>query len=90
MRGVNKVFEGHPHCVDSIENNEVDLVVNTTDSAKAIVDSHSLRRAALLCRVSYFTTMRGARAAVEAIAAERAGLDVASLQHHHARRHERR
>jgi carbamoyl-phosphate synthase large subunit len=84
VRGVNKVLEGHPHCVDAIENGEFAIVVNTTEGAQAITDSHSLRRAALLCRVAYFTTIRGARAAVDAIAAARSGFEVAPLQQHHA------
>jgi carbamoyl-phosphate synthase large subunit len=85
VRGVNKVLEGHPHCVDAIENAEFAIVVNTSEGAQAIIDSHSLRRAALLCRVAYFTTMRGARAALDAIAAARGGFAVAPLQQHHAR-----
>jgi carbamoyl-phosphate synthase large subunit len=71
VRAVNKVLEGHPHCVDAIENGEVDLVVNTTEGVQAIIDSQSIRRSALLCRVAYFTTVRGANAAVAAIGARR-------------------
>jgi len=78
---VNKVLEGRPDVVDGIKNGAVQLVFNTTEGAQAIADSFSLRRAALGCRVPYCTTVAGARAAVEAIAALRAGrLDVAPLQ----------
>ncbi|MEZ4367276.1 MAG: carbamoyl-phosphate synthase large subunit [Kofleriaceae bacterium] len=81
VRGVNKVLEGRPHCVDALDNREIDLVVNTTEGAQAIVDSQSLRRAALLGGVAYFTTIRGARAAIEAIAvSRRGGLRAKALQ----------
>jgi len=84
VRGVNKVLEGRPHCVDSIENGEFSLVFNTTEGAQAIQDSQSLRRAALVCGISYFTTVRAARAAVAAIALKQAeGLGVKSLQQYH-------
>jgi carbamoyl-phosphate synthase large subunit len=86
VRGLNKVTEGRPHCVDAMESGEIHLVVNTTDGRQAIADSHSLRRAALLRHISYFTTMRGAHAAVDAIAAQaREGLRVAPLQSYHQR-----
>ncbi len=79
--GVNKVLEGHPHCVDAMANGEIDLVVNTTEGTQAILDSRSLRRGALRNRIAYFTTIRGARAAVDAIALSRQeGLRVAPLQ----------
>ncbi len=84
VRGVNKVLEGHPHCVDAMANGEIDLVVNTTEGTQAIVDSRSLRRTALVCSIAYFTTMRGARAAVEAIALQKRGaLSVTPLQSYH-------
>jgi carbamoyl-phosphate synthase large subunit len=82
-REISKVAEGRPHCVDAIENREIDLVVNTTEGTEAVRDSQAMRRAALLCGVSYFTTMRGARAAVEAIAAQQSGVRVKSLQNYH-------
>ncbi|HKE19424.1 MAG TPA: carbamoyl-phosphate synthase large subunit [Kofleriaceae bacterium] len=86
VRGLNKVNEGRPHCVDAMESGDISLVVNTTEGRQAISDSHSLRRAALLQHISYFTTMRAARAAVEAIAAQaREGLRVAPLQSYHSR-----
>jgi carbamoyl-phosphate synthase large subunit len=62
-------------------------VVNTTEGRQAIEDSHSLRRAALLSRIAYFTTMRAARAATDAIAAQAGGdMRVAPLQSYHLQR----
>ncbi|MEO4041246.1 carbamoyl-phosphate synthase large subunit [Hoeflea sp. CAU 1731] len=78
---INKVLEGRPHVEDAIRNREIQLVVNTTSGAKAMSDSKSLRRAALMQKVPYFTTMAGAQAAAEAIAALKAGnLEVRPLQ----------
>ncbi|NNG02786.1 MAG: carbamoyl-phosphate synthase large subunit [Inquilinus sp.] len=78
---VNKVLEGQPHIVDAMINGDVQLVFNTTDGAQAIRDSFSLRRTALVNNIPYYTTVAGASAAVEAIAALRAGrLEVAPLQ----------
>ena len=77
----NKVLEGRPHIEDAIRNRQVQLVFNTTDSAKALSDSKSLRRATLMQRVPYYTTLAGAAAAVEAITALKAGsLEVRPLQ----------
>ncbi|MGB4336392.1 MAG: carbamoyl-phosphate synthase large subunit [Chromatiaceae bacterium] len=59
---VNKVFEGRPHIVDIIKNNEISFIVNTTEGAKAIIDSAAIRRAALQHKVSYTTTIAGAEA----------------------------
>ena len=78
---VNKVMEGRPHIVDVIRNGEVAMVINTSEGKQAVTDSFSLRRAALSERVPYYTTMAGARAAVEGIAALREGdLEVSPLQ----------
>jgi carbamoyl-phosphate synthase large subunit len=78
---INKVLEGRPHIVDAIKNGEVALVFNTTEGAQALADSMSLRRAALMMKVPYYTTVAGARAAVEGIEAVRKGqLEVSSLQ----------
>jgi carbamoyl-phosphate synthase large subunit len=78
---INKVLEGRPHIVDRMLSGGVQLVFNTTEGAQAIADSFSLRRTALTNAIPYYTTVAGARAAVEAIAALRAGsLEVASLQ----------
>ena len=61
---VNKVAEGRPHIVDMIKNGEIVMIVNTVeDRRSAIQDSYSIRRSALQARVTYFTTIAGARAA---------------------------
>ncbi|MDP1635627.1 MAG: carbamoyl phosphate synthase large subunit, partial [Gallionellaceae bacterium] len=61
---VNKVAEGRPHIVDMIKNGEVKLIINTVDSTpSAMRDSYSIRHAALQGRVTYYTTLAGARAA---------------------------
>jgi carbamoyl-phosphate synthase large subunit len=84
VRGINKVMQGRPHCVDAMENGEIAMVFNTTEDGQAILDSLSLRRAALICGISYFTTVRAARAAVAAIQLMKAeGLTVKSLQQYH-------
>jgi carbamoyl-phosphate synthase large subunit len=81
VRVVNKVLEGRPHIVDALKNGEVQLVFNTTEGQQALADSLSIRRTALQMKVPYYTTMAGASAAVEAIAALREGaLDVRPLQ----------
>ncbi|HKQ54323.1 MAG TPA: carbamoyl-phosphate synthase large subunit, partial [Methyloceanibacter sp.] len=78
---VNKVLEGRPHVVDAITNGEVDIVFNTTEGVKALADSFSIRRSALLYHIPYYTTLAGAQAVTEAIRALRAGnLSVAPLQ----------
>ena len=61
---VNKVAEGRPHIVDMIKNGEVKLIINTVDSKPSVMrDSYSMRHAALQGRVTYYTTLAGARAA---------------------------
>jgi carbamoyl-phosphate synthase large subunit len=78
---INKVLEGRPHIVDAMKNGEVQLVFNTTEGRQAIADSFGLRQTALLGNIAYYTTVSGAKAAVEAIAALRSGsLEVAPLQ----------
>ncbi len=78
---VNKVAEGRPHIVDAIRNGEVQLVFNTTEGAIALADSRSLRRAALLHKVPYYTTLSGAVAAALGIKAYLGGdLEVRALQ----------
>ena len=78
---VNKVLEGRPHCVDAIKSGEIQLVINTTSGVQSVSDSFDIRRSALTGGVPHYTTTAGARAAVHAIAALRAGtLDVAPLQ----------
>jgi len=82
VRRVNKVYEGQPHIVDSMINGEVQLVINTTaEAAQTLADSYSIRRTALMERIPHYTTMPGAKAAVEAISALKSGtLEVESLQ----------
>jgi len=81
VEDVKKVMEGRPHVVDTMKDGGVQLVFNTTDGAQAIADSFSLRRTALMNKIPYYTTVAGARAAVAAIAALKAGrLEVAPLQ----------
>src|SRR5207302_9349198 len=81
VSSVNKVREGRPHIVDRMLSGAVQLVFNTTEGAQAITDSFSLRRTALTNGIPYYTTVAGARAAVQAITALRAGnLEVAPLQ----------
>jgi len=78
---INKVLEGRPHIEDAIRNRQVQLVFNTTDGNKAVSDSKSLRRATLMQKVPYYTTMAGAQAAAEAIEALTKGqLEVRPLQ----------
>src|SRR5215208_6194476 len=78
---VNKVLEGRPHIVDALKNGEVQLVFNTTEGPGAITDSASIRRAALIARIPYYTTLSGCLAATQAIAAVKAEtLDVRPLQ----------
>jgi carbamoyl-phosphate synthase large subunit len=78
---VNKVLEGRPHIVDALKNGEVHLVFNTTEGAQSIKDSRSIRTTALSQKIPCITTATGARSAVRAIEAMRAGsLDVAPLQ----------
>jgi carbamoyl-phosphate synthase large subunit len=62
-RRVFKVAEGRPHVVDFIKNHEIDFIVNTTEGKQAIADSFSIRRNALHYKVSYTTTLSGAKAA---------------------------
>ncbi len=78
---INKFSEGRPHIVDTIKNGGVQLVFNTTDGAVALADSRSLRRAALLHKVPYYTTLNGAVAATLGINAYVGGeLEVRALQ----------
>jgi carbamoyl-phosphate synthase large subunit len=63
---VNKVIEGRPHVVDRIKNDEFDLIVNTTSGKQSLKDSYTIRREALLHKVTYYTTLAAARASVEA------------------------
>jgi len=64
---INKVVEGRPHIVDLIKNGEISYIVNTTEGKQAIADSFSIRREALQHRVTYSTTVAGARALVHSL-----------------------
>jgi carbamoyl-phosphate synthase large subunit len=66
-RRVNKVREGRPHIVDMIKNDEIDLIVNTTEGKQAIRESNSIRREAVHHRVTYYTTLAAGLATCEAL-----------------------
>jgi carbamoyl-phosphate synthase large subunit len=84
---VNKVAEGRPHVVDMIKNGEVALIVNTVDEKRSTIqDSYSIRRSALQGRVTYFTTVAGARAACTGMQ-HMQELKAYSVQALHARLH---
>ena len=84
---INKVLEGRPHIVDAIKNGGVQLVFNTTEGAAALADSRSLRHAALLHKVPYYTTLSGAVAAAQGIKAYLGGdLEVRALQSYYGSR----
>ena len=78
---VNKVLEGRPHIVDSMTNEEIDLVINTTEGNQSKADSYSLRRTALTKNIPYYTTIAGANAVLLAIRSMiSGGLEVTPLQ----------
>ena len=80
---VRKVLEGRPHILDAMKNREIGLVFNTTEGRQSLQDSFSLRRAALMMKIPYYTTTAGALAAAQAIAAAAAAegvMEVRSLQ----------
>jgi carbamoyl-phosphate synthase large subunit len=84
---VNKVAEGRPHIVDMIKNGEVSFIVNTVEATRtAVTDSRSIRTTALAQRVTYFTTIAGARAACTGMKAL-AQIEPYRLQELHARLH---
>jgi carbamoyl-phosphate synthase large subunit len=66
-RKVNKVREGRPHIVDMIKNDEISLIVNTTEGRQAIRESHSIRREAVHRKVTYYTTIAAAKATCVAL-----------------------
>ncbi|MEM7359308.1 MAG: carbamoyl-phosphate synthase large subunit [Pseudomonadota bacterium] len=66
VRVVNKVKEGRPHIVDMIIDGDADLVINTTSNTESLADSYTIRREALMHKVTYFTNIAAARAAGEA------------------------
>ena len=67
---VNKVAEGQPHIVDMIKNDEIALIVNTTEGRQSVADSREIRRAALQHQVNYTTTLAAARATCQALESE--------------------
>ncbi|MGV8922764.1 MAG: carbamoyl-phosphate synthase large subunit [Thermomonas sp.] len=79
---VNKVIEGRPHIVDLIKNGEICYIVNTTEGSQAIADSFSIRREALQHRVTYSTTVAGARALLHSLDHRGVG-EVLALQELH-------
>jgi carbamoyl-phosphate synthase large subunit len=85
---INKVLEGSPHVVDAIREGTIQIVINTTHGSKAIRDSYSIRRNALLANIPYFTTMAAGAAVVDALEASAltgGETEVRSLQEWHAR-----
>ena len=87
VTSVNKVTEGRPHVVDMIKNNEIVLIINTVDEKrKAISDSRSIRTSGLAARVTIYTTIWGAEAAVAGIR-NRGELVVYPIQELHAQLH---
>jgi carbamoyl-phosphate synthase large subunit len=82
VEAVNKVAEGRPHIVDAMKNGEVHLVFNTTEGAQSYRDSFSIRRTALAQNIPYYTTVSGAKAAIQAIRRIKTGapLGVRALQ----------
>lgn len=67
---VNKVAEGQPHIVDLIKNDEISLIVNTTEGRQSVADSLEIRRGALQHQVNYTTTLAAARATCQALRSE--------------------
>lgn len=81
---VNKVRQGRPHIVDMIIDNQIELIINTTEGKQAIADSFAIRREALQQKVCYATTIAGAWAIKHAIEHDAAASDVYQLQALHA------
>ncbi|MBT8419881.1 MAG: carbamoyl-phosphate synthase large subunit [Gammaproteobacteria bacterium] len=82
-RTVNKVMEGRPHIVDMLKNDQISLIVNTTEGKQAIADSFTIRRMALHHQVAYTTTMAGAQAMVLAIKEQQTKPGINRLQDLH-------
>ena len=83
---INKVAEGSPHVVDAIRRGTIAMVINTPKGFGPQLDSFSIRRSALECRVPYFTTVAGAEAAAEGVELlQREALEVQALQLYHQR-----
>lgn len=85
---ISKVNEGRPHIVDSIKNDKIDFIINTTDGRQAIADSNAIRRTAVQRKVCYSTTLSGAKAQVLALAFQK-NHNIAPIQDLHLRVKER-
>ncbi len=81
-QSINKVREGQPHAVDMLKNDEIALIVNTTEGKQAIADSYSIRRTALQHKVFYTTTIAGARATIDGLK-QKADMTVNRIQDLH-------
>ena len=77
---VAKVYEGRPNIVDRLKNDEIAMVMNTTDGTQAVSDSRDIRRVALMDKIPYFTTAAASVAAVAAMKARGEGYGVRTLQ----------
>ena len=77
---VNKVYEGRPNIVDRLKNEDIALVLNTTEGTQSISDSRDIRKVALFDKIPYFTTAAGSIAAVSAMKARGEGIGVRTLQ----------
>ena len=77
---VNKVYEGRPNIVDRLKNDDIAMVMNTTEGAQAVTDSRDIRRVALMDKIPYFTTAAAAIAVVQAMQARGEGYGVRTLQ----------
>nr|WP_294839084.1 carbamoyl-phosphate synthase large subunit [uncultured Methylotenera sp.] len=82
VQAVNKVAEGRPHIVDMIKNNDISFIVNVTEDKRAVADSYEIRRSALQNKVTYYTTIAGAKAACIGMA-HMQEIQVESLQNLH-------
>ncbi|PKO47671.1 MAG: carbamoyl phosphate synthase large subunit [Betaproteobacteria bacterium HGW-Betaproteobacteria-22] len=82
VQAVNKVAEGRPHIVDMIKNGDISFIVNVTEDKRAVADSYEIRRSALQNKVTYYTTIAGAKAACVGMA-HMQEIQVASLQSLH-------
>ncbi len=77
---VNKVYEGRPNIVDRLKNDDIAMVMNTTEGTQAVSDSRDIRRVALMDKIPYFTTAAAAIAVVAAMKARGEGYGVRTLQ----------
>ena len=82
VSSVNKVAEGRPHIVDMIKNGDISFIVNVTEDKRAVADSYEIRRSALQNKVTYYTTIAGAKAACVGMA-HMQELQVESIQNLH-------